>query len=393
MLFRKRIVSAVIAAVLLFTMNITTFATWIPDYYNQAYFWADGKHYTDGYGLQIELNDSYKASDWFTNYFAGAYEWKWIYKPQDPIRRWDFLRFVYNMQMNAYPNLQYKNHAPEYKDISEKQLLFSNIAKILFFSNIYTDEKIIDPQYMYTSNFLAPLTRSELATILVNTNNAWWHLEPVRERKNFSDIANDTNKENILKAYELGLINGTSDTLFSPNDLLTNEQAIVLADKIANNVYSSYEIFIETMNLNDVAKITESYTKYYDLSPKFATRGTVYMPGPPTDWSFFPKEVYPSKDAIMYENKTLHLLADPIGLHYEFNVNAFISNNITYNSITIVDPKNTYLLDCTSEGIIHASFPGELDVIISNKYGTDTLHVIAHASQSEYPKKTIPQVK
>ncbi|WP_312355117.1 S-layer homology domain-containing protein, partial [Aminipila sp.] len=85
-------------------------------------------------------------------------------------------------------------------------------------------------QYKYKSN----ITRAEFAALLVyvyESKNA----EAKEASKNpFTDISSSPYKEEILKAYNMGFISGTSATTFNPNGTLTREQAAKMLSMYKN---------------------------------------------------------------------------------------------------------------------------------------------------------------
>ena len=63
----------------------------------------------------------------------------------------------------------------------------------------------------------------------------------------FVDVSNsDWYAENVKMAYELSLVNGTSDTTFSPNSNLTIAEAITLASRMHNVYYGNTYSFVSS---------------------------------------------------------------------------------------------------------------------------------------------------
>lgn len=94
----------------------------------------------------------------------------------------------------------------------------------------------------------------------------------------FVDVSNsDWYAENVKMAYELSLVNGTSDTTFSPNSNLTIAEAITLASRMNNiyygNTYSFvsgdvwYQTYVDYAIKNGIIKNNE-----YSNFDAFATR-------------------------------------------------------------------------------------------------------------------------
>jgi len=120
-------------------------------------------------------------------------------------------------------------------------------------------------QYKYKSN----ITRAEFAALLVyvyESKNA----EAKEASKNpFTDISSSPYKEEILKAYNMGFISGTSATTFNPNGTLTREQAAKMLSMYKNkkaltsenkiNEYADYDA------ISDWAKPYVCYAYSHDL--------------------------------------------------------------------------------------------------------------------------------
>lgn len=77
-------------------------------------------------------------------------------------------------------------------------------------------------------NFKGNITRAEFAHMLVTVYEQVNNTTASTKAVNFKDIQGHLYEASIIKAYNLGFTNGTSDTAltFSPNDPLTREQAV-----------------------------------------------------------------------------------------------------------------------------------------------------------------------
>lgn len=87
---------------------------------------------------------------------------------------------------------------------------------------------------LYAKNLISPIiwhdfqgniTRAEFVHMLVGIYEQVKNTAAPTKSTNFTDISENLFKEDIVKAYNLGIVNGTSDTTFSPDDFLTREQA------------------------------------------------------------------------------------------------------------------------------------------------------------------------
>lgn len=97
-----------------------------------------------------------------------------------------------------------------------------------------------------------PITRAEFVRIV---NNLFDYTET--SKMNFTDVTEkDWYYHDVQKAFTAGYISGVSETLFSPNDLLTREQAAIIVSKIINlkGNSSGSKIFTDSDKISDWAK-------------------------------------------------------------------------------------------------------------------------------------------
>ncbi|OPJ56463.1 S8 family peptidase [Alkalithermobacter paradoxus] len=98
-----------------------------------------------------------------------------------------------------------------------------------------------------------PLTRAQAATIFVRALN----LENSRvETSYFNDIGNHWAKNSIEIAYSNGLMVGMGEGIFSPNTLVTREQMAVILERILNHE----KIEHKNITFKDIDKNRWSYT-------------------------------------------------------------------------------------------------------------------------------------
>ena len=91
------------------------------------------------------------------------------------------------------------------------------------------EEKGLIPDMLKNADLTQPITRAEFAAVSVLLYETIAASKAVPAGTNpFTDI----NEEYVLKAYNLGVTTGTSDTTFSPNDLLTREQAAAMLTRV-----------------------------------------------------------------------------------------------------------------------------------------------------------------
>ena len=93
------------------------------------------------------------------------------------------------------------------------------------------DENKLIPDMLNGKDFTSNITRREFAATCVKL------YEKISGKKGTKASTNpftDTTDEEVLKAYNLGITNGTSDTTFSPDALLTREQMATMMTRALN---------------------------------------------------------------------------------------------------------------------------------------------------------------
>ncbi|MDR1300080.1 MAG: S-layer homology domain-containing protein, partial [Oscillospiraceae bacterium] len=88
------------------------------------------------------------------------------------------------------------------------------------------------------SHFAQRITREEFAYALVNmyTGIGPEAQIPSTKANSFRDINNSPYKDQILKAYNLGIINGRSNTAFAPEDSISRQDAATMADRFIDKM-------------------------------------------------------------------------------------------------------------------------------------------------------------
>ena len=89
------------------------------------------------------------------------------------------------------------------------------------------------PASLREADLTQPITRAEFAAVSVNVYEA---LTGVHTDYDMTNPFTDTNDPDVLKAYAVGVTNGTSDTTFSPNVLLNREQAATVLTRVYKKV-------------------------------------------------------------------------------------------------------------------------------------------------------------
>ncbi len=95
------------------------------------------------------------------------------------------------------------------------------------------DELGLIPEVLDGADLTADITRAEFAAVAVKVYEALANGEALPAVIN---PFTDTNDVEILKAYNIGAVNGTSATTYSPNDLLNREQAATMLTRVFKRV-------------------------------------------------------------------------------------------------------------------------------------------------------------
>lgn len=366
-------------AVCVFSLSICTSAHYVPDYLANSLFYQNNTKYFDKANNQIELVD-YIPSDWFNYYFKDQYQWRWIRDPHEAACKLDVMRFVYDLEMSQNNYELYPKSVIRFQDLESHVSLrtFREMAQILNYAGILTG---VSDNNIWFAEWDKKLTRAEFAKILFSANESWWHLSEEREKVIFEDAKGHWAEDYIMKVYSLGIMNGLSGTLFDPDQIITNEQVVKTLSDIANKVYS-YENFIDSVNVSDIVKITESYINYYDFSPRFTDKTIYYRGRMPDEVIGFAPYRYPNNNCVMYKDKTIYVLVDGNGLNYTTSIVGLFSNNITQSEITSDHPG--FLINY---GSIDTLINGEATYTVSNKYGSDTVKVVSLKNVSDFPQR------
>ena len=95
------------------------------------------------------------------------------------------------------------------------------------------EKKGLIPEILKNKDFTKPITRKEFAAVAVKLYEAITKTKatPVQDNP-----FTDTNDEEVLKAYALGITIGTSDTTFTPNVEITREQMATMLTRALNKV-------------------------------------------------------------------------------------------------------------------------------------------------------------
>ncbi len=95
------------------------------------------------------------------------------------------------------------------------------------------DELGLIPEVLDGADLTADITRAEFAAVAVKVYEALANGEAIPAVIN---PFTDTNDVEILKAYNIGAVNGTSATTYSPDDLLNREQAAAMLTRVFKKI-------------------------------------------------------------------------------------------------------------------------------------------------------------
>ena len=95
------------------------------------------------------------------------------------------------------------------------------------------EEMGLIPEILDGADLTADITRAEFAAVAVKAYEA---LSGTPAIPAVNNPFTDTNDVEILKAYNIGAVNGTSATTYSPNDLLNREQAAAMLTRVFKKV-------------------------------------------------------------------------------------------------------------------------------------------------------------
>lgn len=123
------------------------------------------------------------------------------------------------------------------------------------------------PKTLEGTDLTADITRAEFAAIAIKV------YENLSGKAAIPAITNpftDTKDVEVLKAYNIGIVNGTSATTYSPNDLLNREQAVAVLTRVFKKIsiqnwtlstdnqfalpYESTTLFADDTDISDWAK-------------------------------------------------------------------------------------------------------------------------------------------
>lgn len=127
-------------------------------------------------------------------------------------------------------------------------------------------EKGLIPDVLLGKDMTGTITRGEFAAVAVKLYEALsGNRMIIAMNAPFTDITNSAERLYILKAYNYDIVNGTSATTYSPNDLLTREQMATMLTRVYKKFqWPNYTIASDGQ-----------YALNYAVSRKFADDGQI----------------------------------------------------------------------------------------------------------------------
>ena len=170
------------------------------------------------------------------------------------------------------------------------------------------DNKLI-PDVLIGKDMTAPITRGEFAAVSVKLFEAMTGGKAVMSSEcDFADISYNENRNYILKAFNIGAINGYSDTVFAPDAFLQREQLAAMLTRVYKRAeWPDWSLQTDeqyTINYSGVKKFDDDalISDYAKPSVYFLVKyGVLSGIG---DNKFAPKNSTPAEEAAGYANAT-----------------------------------------------------------------------------------------
>ena len=240
-----------------------------------------------GYIGQIDLQYSIDGGEWQESALGLA--WKHYEDVEEP-PRWNGIHETYYLD-ELHVDSEVKARArydgadaegnPRFSDWSN--LLTLN-EKVDFTASAWAQAELAEadklgliPESLHGADLTRPITRAEFAAVSVRAFEAMTSTkaEPVAVNP-FTDTADP----DILKAYNLGVTNGTSTMEFSPNVLLNREQAATMLTRVYKKVMLSGWTLATDGEFNDrfnaLFTMPAPFTDDAEISP-FAKPSVYFM--------------------------------------------------------------------------------------------------------------------
>ena len=141
-----------------------------------------------------------------------------------------------------------EKHTIEVK--TQKASILTNVDEWAKQEMVKADEKGLIPETFANKDASKAITRTEFAAVAVKLYEA---ISGKKAEKTTSNPFTDTNDEYVLKAYALGITNGTSETTFTPNMEITREQMATMLTRALTKagINTEYDITYATRFADD----------------------------------------------------------------------------------------------------------------------------------------------
>ena len=170
------------------------------------------------------------------------------------------------------------------------------------------DELNIIPEAFFGADLKKPITRAEFAAVLVKLyENLTGKKAMPASRNPFTD----TKDVEVLKAYNIGLMAGTSADKSSPNELLNREQAVTMIVRVLKAAYiPGWTLATDnhfTLNFTPPAKFADNdkISEWAKPSVYFAAANDI-IPGMNSN-TFSPRATTAAEEAVNYASATREL--------------------------------------------------------------------------------------
>ncbi len=207
---------------------------WLGGYRSGAsFFWVNGEAFSYSNWDKIEPND-----------FQGNESYLQIYRLKNPAvsgsraLKWNDINNENTIRGEEnFFSLSYVGMIIEYDPIAN-----SSDWADLELQEAYENDLI--PDVLMGKDMTGTITRAEFAAVAVKLYEALsGNRMIIAMDAPFTDISNSAERLYILKAYNYNIVNGTSATTYSPNDLLTREQMATMLTRVYKKfIWADYTI-------------------------------------------------------------------------------------------------------------------------------------------------------
>lgn len=159
----------------------------------------------------------------------------------------DYLRWVGKNTPGFDWTFGYK--APEYMNYKNgREGKWLNTSDWAFEWMDKAEKLDIIPEVLLDVDMTKGITRKEFSALAVNL---YEYLSKEKVMVESSSPFMDIDDENVTKAYELGIVAGTGNGLFTPNTILTREQASTMLTRVYQKIYG------QSLDIDGVAKFSD----------------------------------------------------------------------------------------------------------------------------------------